>query len=195
VTPLSVAGVDLSLTSTGLARVYGGGPLAEWSVQRVESKGLATATLADRAARLSRLRETICDWVAAADLVVIEGPSFGQARQGGQHDRAGLWWLVVDDLLARGVPVAEVTPAGRMKYATGKGNSKKDDVLAAAVRRYLDVPIQGNDIADAVLLAAMGARHLGRPVEKSLPLKQLEPMDAVRWPQVTLDVLPVGSLL
>lgn len=178
---IRVVGLDLSLTSTGVAVVD---LLDEptWDVQRIESKGKATATLAERSDRLTKLRNQITKVSLGADLVVVEGPSFGQARQGGQHDRAGLWWLIVEELIFSGLPVAEVSPGGRAKYATGKGNSKKDDVLAAAVRRYPDVPILGNDIADATLLASMGSRHVGRPVEASLPLAHLAAMDAVRWP-------------
>jgi len=100
--PLEVAGIDLSLTSTGIARIcwdrdQGPGapadaPLLAWPfTRRIESKGHAKASLAQRGARLERLAIEITDEVGDAELVVIEGPSFGQTRQGGQHDRAGLW--------------------------------------------------------------------------------------------------------
>lgn len=190
-----VAGLDLSLTSTGIARVEVSGVGARvWDVTRLKSAGKADATLAQRRTRLDHLASDLVQAVGMADLVVVEGPSFGQARQGGQHDRAGLWWLVVDRLHEIGCPVAEVTPNGRAKYGTGKGNAGKDDVLTATIRRYPDVVFSGNDEADAVLLAAMGARNLGWPIEASLPAAHLAAMDAVRWPKVTVDV-PAGVLL
>lgn len=178
---MRVVGLDLSLTSTGVAVVEDGRVVV---LGRVTSTGRKDATLAERAARLDKIAARLAAEVAGADLVVVEGPSFGQQRQGGQHDRSGLWWLVVRDRFERGRGVVEVPPACRAKYATGRGNAPKDAVLAAVVRRYGDlVEVTGNDTADALLLAAMGARHLGRPLEPQLPLTHLAAMDAVHWPQ------------
>jgi crossover junction endodeoxyribonuclease RuvC len=182
---IRVAGLDLSLTSTGLAIVEATDGAFTWTVERIRSTGKAGDTLQQRADRLARLERSIGGRVLAArpDLAVVEGPSFGQASQGGQHDRAGLWWGVVKPLHQAGIPVVEVSPNGRAKYGTGKGNASKDAVLAAAIRRYLQIDITGNDEADAVLLAAMGMRHLGHPVEPSLPSAHLDAMTNVRWPE------------
>ena len=117
-----------------------------------------------------------------ADLVVIEQPAYSQSG-GSTHDRSGFWWMVVGRLLAAEVPVAEVTPGGVKKYATGSGSSGKDAVLAAVIRRYPAVAVSGNDEADALVLAAMGARWLGAPLEASLPAVNLQAMEAVRWPE------------
>lgn len=179
-----VVGLDLSLTSTGVATIvidddrrtardYTG-------VERVTSKGRKDATLWERAERLNQIVREILRLTNGADLVVLEGPSFGQARQGGQHDRSGLWWLVVDALHNTGYRVVEVPPATRARYATGKGNAAKDAVLAAVVRRYPDIDVIGNDEADALILAAMGARSLGCPID-DLPKTHVAAMDAVRW--------------
>lgn len=177
-----IVGLDLSLTSTGIATIETGDGRERRTVERVTSKGRKDATLSDRQGRLHNLRLDICLKAAKADLIVIEGPSFGQARQGGQHDRAGLWWMTVNRFHVLGFPIAEVSPASRAKYGTGKGNGAKDAVLAAVVRRYPDVEVSGNDEADALILAAMGARHLGYPIEDSLPQTHLAAMDAVAWP-------------
>ncbi len=183
---MKVVGLDLSLTSTGVAVINDG----DIALRRIRSKGTKTATLAERRDRLARIADEVP--MLDIDLVVIEGPSYGQHRQGGQHDRAGLWWLLVDMYLTAindpetGEPtrVAEVPPAVRSKYATGKGNAPKDHVLASVVRRYPDVTVDGNDTADALVLAAMGARALGQPIETSLPAAHLAAMDAVAWPDL-----------
>jgi crossover junction endodeoxyribonuclease RuvC len=186
---MKIVGLDLSLTSTGVATIETGDGHEHCTVERITSKGSKDATLYQRQARLHNLRLDICLRAGMADLVIVEGPSFGQARQGGQHDRAGLWWNVVDWLINNaeadgwGVPVAEVPPATRSRYATGKGNAAKDAVLAAVVRRYPQVEVTGNDEADALVLAAMGARHLGHPIEDSLPQTHIAALDAVRWPE------------
>jgi crossover junction endodeoxyribonuclease RuvC len=107
------------------------------------------------------------------------------AERGG---RAGFWWLVAWRLWVRGYTVVEVPPATRTRYATGRGNASKDDVLSAVIRRYPHVDVNGNDEADSLVLAAMGMRHLGRPIEPllgracALPQTHLAAMDAVTWP-------------
>lgn len=183
-----IVGLDLSLTSTGVAIIRDG----DIKVRRITSKGKATASLGERRARLSEIAWQV-PMPPGLDLIVIEGPSYGQHRQSGQHDRAGLWWLLVDMYLTTnnnpdtGEPTltVEVPPAVRCKYATGKGNAGKDAVLLAVERRYPGVKVSGNDEADALVLAAMGARWLDEPIEDYLPVKHLEAMDAVRWPKET----------
>lgn len=176
---MKVLGVDPSLTSTGLALASHGasGPLLTTCRVRVGAgRGHE---------RLRTIRTEVMQAARGADLVVIEGPAYGSAagaRQSGHHERAGLWWLLTHALWGAGVPCAVVPPNLRARYATGRGNAAKDQVLAAVIRRYPDVDIDGNDEADALVLAVMGARHLGRPLEPSLPGTHLAAMDAVPWP-------------
>ncbi|MBA3907928.1 MAG: hypothetical protein H0X35_14780, partial [Pseudonocardiales bacterium] len=151
-----VIGLDLSLTSTGIAIIDGGSV----TLHRVKSKGAKGDTLAARHVRLLRITDEtyslgIYNSTDRCSLVVIESPAFSRTT-GHMHDRSGLWWLTVDIFRMHGYPVAEVTPTARAKYATGKGNAGKDAVLAAVVRRYPDVEVSGNDEADALVLAAMG---------------------------------------
>jgi crossover junction endodeoxyribonuclease RuvC len=190
---IRVVGLDLSLTSTGIA-IVDLESVPVWDVRTIESKGKETASLDERRRRLSALREQITTCARAATLVVIEQPAYSRTV-GSMHDRSGLWWLVVDELASWGIPVAEVGPTKRAKYAAGSGTAGKDTVLLAASRRYPDVPMTGNDTADATLLAAMGARHLGHPVEKSLPAGHLAAMKDIRWPELRMVDVPVGGLL
>lgn len=173
-----VVGLDLSLTSTGIAIAEGNAV----DVQRIRStgpKGAPTDFTADRIATIAGkiLTEVTRDPV---DLIVIEGPSFGSTGNA-LHQLGGLWWHVVIELHMAGHGVAVVSPQTRAKYATGKGGAGKDEVLAAVVRRYPDVDVTGNDVADAVVLAAMGCRWLGRPVD-DLPKVNLAAMDGAKWP-------------
>lgn len=177
----AIVGLDLSLTSTGVAVLDT--TTGSRMVERITSKGKQDAGLRDRYTRLLRLSTIISDIVhdACPDLVVIEQPAFSRIT-GHQHDRSGLWWLVLHAI--GDCKIAEVAPTARAKYGTGKGNAGKDAVLAAVVRRYSDVEVEGNDDADALILAAMGARHLGAPIEDSLPIAHLAAMDSVKWPAV-----------
>lgn len=176
---MKVVGLDLSLTSTGIAYVY---PSGRGVTARVTSKGKAGATLDQRYARLQHIASSVTELIRGdLDLVVIEAPAMSRTT-GHQHDRSGLWWLVVSWLRGHSIPVAEVAPTARAKYATGRGNAAKDDVLSAVIRRYPHVDVNGNDEADALILAAMGARWLGQPLELGLSIPQISAMDKVAWP-------------
>lgn len=172
-----VIGLDLSLTSTGLAFIR---PAAPAGVQTLKSKGAKDATLAERALRLHNLARDIILAALTADVVVIEQPAYNQTG-GSHHDRSGLWWLVADALSDEELRLVEVTPQAVKKYATGKGNASKDEVLAAVVRRYPDVEVGNNNEADALVLAAIGARLAGYPIEESMPLAHLDALSKVRW--------------
>jgi crossover junction endodeoxyribonuclease RuvC len=176
----AVVGLDLSLTATGIATPYGG-------VTTVTSKGHAGASLPVRHVRLravsTHVMRKITDGTSPADdtMIVVEAPAFSRVT-GHQHDRSGLWWLVVDDLMAWGHNVVEVTPTARAKYATGKGNAGKDEVLAAVIRRYPDVDVNNNNEADALVLRAMGCDWLGAPLAE-VPKAHRAALDKVVWPE------------
>jgi crossover junction endodeoxyribonuclease RuvC len=184
-------GIDLSLTSTGLAGFKDG----QLWVHRIQTTGKKGDSLASRATRLDSILYDVtaeCLSDGDLDLAVIESPSFG-SQHGAAHDRSGLWWLVVSMLHEVGVPVAMCSPQGRAKYATGKGNSDKQQVYYAACETYKHHPAmaevtgidwrRGNDMADAVILAAMGSRYLGEKREVALMDTNLAAMDGVAWPE------------
>lgn len=170
-----VVGLDLSLTGTGVTVIDAGVHTALFG-----AKGHKTDTLQMRADRLDTLFGQIVNVIPESALILIEQPAYSRT-QGSQHDRSGLWWLIVA-YLHPFHDVVEVTPGTLKRYATGKGTATKDKVLAAVVRRYLDVEVTDNNVSDSLVLAAMGSRHLGRPIEESLPKTHLAAMDAVRWP-------------
>ncbi|MGH9250337.1 MAG: hypothetical protein ACRD0W_12560 [Acidimicrobiales bacterium] len=186
-----VVGLDLSLTSTGLALV-GDGPITTWGIQSRAPKTPRhprtgkplPPTLIQRHNRLISLATNILIVVLRPerlpDLVVVEQPAFSR-NLGSTHDRSGLWWLVVSGLYRAKVQVAEVTPNQRAKYATGKGTADKDAVILAVERRYPEARVNGNDEADALILAAMGKRWLGEPID-DMPKVHLEAFDSVAWP-------------
>ena len=180
-TDLVIVGLDLSLTSTGIAEI------------RDTKVTLSTITPGKRTGhqRLAFVSEQVTGWIydAEASLVVIEGPSYG-SDYGKAHERAGLWWLIAHSLWHNKIPYAVISPPQVKKYATGYGTgpkSGKDKVLAAVIRRYADVPVDGNDQADALVLAAMGADHLGQPLA-TMPASHRAAATAVKWPP-----LPTGQ--
>jgi crossover junction endodeoxyribonuclease RuvC len=168
-----VVGLDLSLTATGVADNSG-------AVRIIKTK----LTSHDRLRHINdAVLELVCSYHGdgrRADLVVVEGPSYG-SQGSSYHQLAGLWWLLTHSLWRAALPYAVVSPQARAKYATGKGNAGKDAVLAAVVRRYPQVEISDNNAADAWVLMAMGCDYLGEPLAE-MPAAHREALAKVAWP-------------
>jgi crossover junction endodeoxyribonuclease RuvC len=171
---LKIVGVDVSLASTGLA--------AESGLATIHTEGHKLDGLTSRNVRLRQIRDDVLDWCRGADLVVIEGPIYGKLNAGSAHDRSGLWWQIVARLLWLDIPVAEVPPANRAKYATGKGTAPKELVLIETVRRFPRFDITNNNEADALVLMAMGYDATGYPLSV-MPDKHRAALTAINWPE------------
>jgi Holliday junction resolvasome RuvABC endonuclease subunit len=154
---LKVAGLDPSLTSFGLAVIWGGPDLVPLLYR------LKTGKLRGHE-RVAFLLDEVTSMVRGCDLAVVEGAVLVAA--GGGENRlalAGLHWIVRHRLWEIGLPYAVVAPSTRAKWLTGNGGAGKDDCLVAAVKRFPRAEISGNDTADALALAAMGAAAYGQP--------------------------------
>lgn len=170
-----IVGVDFSLTSTGVCAITDGEAECITIKTRKEEQWWLFPE------RVASIAAQILEWadVTAGDQIVIETPAF-MAKSATLDKMLGGWWLLVHHLTGSiGEPPLRVTPQQVKKYATGKGNAGKDEVLAAVIRRYPDVLVTGNDQADALVLAAIGAAVLGEPFE-TLTRFQQEVVDAVR---------------
>lgn len=174
-----VAGVDPSISSTGVAVL---GPLT-CATLRIQSKPGGQ----DLAHQLARMRHQVIAVHAAVEevtpsLIVMEGPAYGSPNQMG-HMLAGFWWLLAH-ALEKVAPIAVVQPSTLKKYATGNGRASKDEMVAAAVRGFSQVRIKGNDEADALALAAMGADRFGLLYAGGFESVHQGSIASVRWPEI-----------
>jgi Holliday junction resolvasome RuvABC endonuclease subunit len=168
-----VAGLDISLTGTGIATIGG--------TTRVPTSGRRNDDLAARDARLRHITTRVLEEVGTVDLVCVEGPIKYQQPGGSTWDRAGLWWRIVSALIGRDIPVAVIPPTCRAKYATGRGNARKTAVLDAAQRRYGAI-LPTDDEADALILRAMGLDYLGQALI-AVPDTHRAGLSGCQWPQ------------
>jgi hypothetical protein len=179
-----VIGIDSSLTSLGIATPD--------SADALRWKG------SDRGHdRIEWLRTQVLDRSKAADLVVIEGPSYGSKMLPGQHELAGLWWILTHGLWRRGIPYAVASPHSRTIYATGAAFPAKDHpkdkrariakgMVHTFVAEKLGIWCEGSgryDASDAATLAAMGMHWLGYPLT-IVPASHARALDGVRWPDL-----------
>lgn len=187
-----VCGIDPSLTNTGIAVLFDGKPLVLHSIGH---GGRSGATYAQRSDRIVSQARSVVQWIddrcqgplgvlplnKRVDLVVMEGPAYGQNLPS-NHDRAGLWWGLFSAFRARKVPVAVCTPTTRAIWATGKGRADKKVVLAEVRSWWPDVKIPNHDIADAAVLALCGAVHLGDPAPFELKERHHIKLGEIAWP-------------
>jgi hypothetical protein len=166
-----VAGLDISLTSTGIATLGG--------TSTVPTTGRRKDTILQRRTRMRHILDTVLTDVGDVHLACVEGPSHHSVG-GSVWDRGGLWWLIVDGLCARDIPVAVIPPMSRAKYATGNGGSRKEAVLDAAQRRYGAILTDDNE-ADALVLRAMGLDWLGQPLTE-VPAGHRAALAGCQWP-------------
>ncbi|MFD7016052.1 hypothetical protein [Streptomyces sp. NPDC059928] len=164
-----VIGLDLSLTCTGVAG-------ADWTDHiRTKLRGDA---------RLGYLEAHVASFIKAADLVVMEGPSFGHAGPRFHEDLAGLRVLVRRYCWRQGIPYAVIPPSNLKLYATGHGNAAKGEVRSAVADRY-GVHTEGAaryDEADALTAAAAGLHWLGYPLAP-VPERNASALDGCAWPE------------
>jgi crossover junction endodeoxyribonuclease RuvC len=180
------AGLDLSLGSSGLAILNDPGegndvyttlitsrPKATGPTVEKRGKLVRTQTYGDKLLRFQQTTADIETWLDSSAVLFLEGPSYASTGQS-VHDIAGNWWTLLSRLADRGIKIHVIAPSVVKQYATGKGNAAKDHVMAAAIKRYPDIDIPGNDVADAVVLLALNLRIAGYPLEAYMPATHLK---------------------
>jgi Holliday junction resolvasome RuvABC endonuclease subunit len=165
-----VVGADLSLRSTGLGS-------ADWT-DAVRTKATMTGH-----PRLAYLMQEIGSFLKSADLVVLEGPSYGHAGQGGHEELAGLRVMVRHWLWRREIPYAVVPPSTLKLFFAGHGGASKATMRAAAERWYgrtFEGPAAADE-CDGFALAAAGYAWLGQPLV-DIPERHRAALAGCQWP-------------
>lgn len=164
---MRVLGLDLSLTATGVA--YPTGMTGTLTTSR---RGVD---------RLAWFRTQITEIITKLqpDLVVLEDYAF-HGRHAHSHELGEMGGVVRLALHDRDTRWVAVVPSSLKKYATGKGNAGKEEVLAAAIRR-LSYQGHSHDEADALWLRTMGHDALGDPLV-TVPASHRDALAKITWP-------------
>ena len=165
---MNVIAFDLSLTATGFAFTRGGG----------RSNGVMNGGKLRGAERLSVLTGRYLDILTAFpwDLILIES---GVVRSNAAFALGELHGCFKMELFERGLTPTLIAPASVKKYATGKGNAGKPEMLTAAIRR-LDYQGHDDNEVDALWMLAMGMDYLGEPLAP-VPVAQRAALAGVQW--------------
>lgn len=166
--PLTVIALDVSLSCTGVAGVG-------WTDH------IRTKLRGDE--RLAYLETEIVSFIRCADLVAMEGPSFGHAGPRFHEDLAGLRVLVRRYCHRHRIPYAIVPPSNLKLYTAGRGNATKGEVRSAIADRY-GIHTEGvgrYDQADAYGALAAASDWLGQPLAV-VPERNAKALAGVQWP-------------
>lgn len=169
-----IVAFDLSLTRSG------------WAMQ--ESHGVIVPPRGhDRGMRrIAWIRDRVLQHADGADLVVLEGYSYG-SKGSAVINLGELGGVVRLALFERRIPYVEVAPGTLKRYATGKGNAGKEEVLAAAIRR-LDFTGHDNNAADALWLWQMATDAYGLVAAAVVPAAHRAALQSVEWPALAAEV-------
>jgi len=184
----SYVGIDPSITSTGIAIIT---HLDEKTVSR-QTCLLKTPPEWDETIRLQYLRNTAKDFIRHFGWLpiigsAIEGPSLYSVNQ---KDKLGGVRGVLRVLLADlgEEPPAVIPPSSLKKFFTGKGDAKKDRMIAAAEIKWGSL---SEDEADAAGLAEFAQALYDPP--PALTRKQLEAIHGIREMSQSKPKPPTGG--
>lgn len=168
-TPQPIIGVDLSLTSTGLAL-----PKNRLEVVQPKTKGVT---------RLFAIRKEINEYIAqhSNPIIMLEGYSFAQ-RNSQAHSIGELGGVMKLSWYENDWKVVLVPPTVRAKFATGRGNASKSEVVSAvSARTGMTFDGKGaDDKCDAWILQQMGMVATGQSKVK-WPKNHLAALESVDW--------------
>ena len=142
---MKIVGIDASLTSTGIVVLN-----SDLHTETIQSKKTGPE-------RLVEIRERIKGTVNGADLVAIEGYAFARPNQAHQIGELGGVLRVM--FHEEKIKYIEAAPSAVKKFATGKGNAKKEDVVLSVYKRW-GKEFKTNDETDAFVLAKIGEAWL-----------------------------------
>lgn len=160
---MNLLALDLSLVSTGFCS---------------DKKMGIIATAEKGPKRLDLISSAISDIVKEEEIavVIIEGYSFA-SRSGQAFSIGELGGVVRTTLYRMGIPFIEIPPTCRAKFATGKGNASKNEVVSSisAKTGIIFRNPGADDQCDAWILLEMAKTYLG--------------ISSIDWPKVNKDAL------
>jgi crossover junction endodeoxyribonuclease RuvC len=166
-----IVGIDPSLTGTGICTMLTASLQFPGFTQEHQTSLIKPATKSGPE-RLIEIRDRVASFIQEADIVVIEGYSFG-SKGAGVFQTAELGGVLRVMIREQGKWMVEVAPTQLKKFATGKGNAKKEEVKLGAYKRW-GVEFKTSDETDAFCLSKIGEAILDEAARGKLTKPQRE---------------------
>lgn len=120
--------------------------------------------------RMITLIDNIMDHMQQNDFIVIEG--FGFSTQQGIQ-LGGIGWGIRMSLARRGFKYIEVAPGQLKKFATGKGNTKKENMILPIYQKWR-FEHSSDNVRDAYVLAQIGRALVRKKVSSQYQKEVIE---------------------
>lgn len=91
--------------------------------------------------------------LSEGDIICIEGFSYGSKGKG-VSTQYGIGWLIRAELIRNGYTYIDIPPTSVKKFATGKGNTKKDEMVLPIYKKW-GFEHSSDNVRDAYVLAQM----------------------------------------
>lgn len=101
--------------------------------------------------RFMDIADKIINQLKKGDVICIEGFSYGSKGKG-VSTQYGIGWLIRAELIRNGYTYYEVSPSAVKKFATGKGNTKKDEMVLPIYKKW-GFEHSSDNVRDAYVLA------------------------------------------
>lgn len=168
--PDTYLGLDPSLTAFGVA-AYGGGLEQTWLLK---PKGRGVDRLLDVSYQLSDLFSAVSRTHRIAD-VAVEDTVRASHSASALGELAGVVKMTCHTRLESPAKYPlKVPPATLKKFATGKGNARKPEVIVSVYKKWGQELIDDN-LADAYVLARMASGHADLAYEKDVLARLSDP--------------------
>lgn len=168
---MMILGIDPSLTGTGLVKLDERGHIVCTRVLRSDKAGIE---------RVIDIERDLADELDGVEVAAIEGYAFG--AQASREALAELSGVLKRRLHLSGVMWVIAPPASVKKFATGRGNAKKDEMRLAVYKKWgLDEKaLKTADEVDAYVLARIALAVAKRCTGRTQGLLKYE-QDALKW--------------
>jgi crossover junction endodeoxyribonuclease RuvC len=110
--------------------------------------------------RFMDIAKTVMKYITEHDVICIEGFSYS-SRGAGVSVQYGIGWILRAELIKAGLNYYEVPPSSVKKFATGKGNAKKDELVLPIYKRW-GFEHESDNVRDAFVLAQIAQALLGQ---------------------------------
>lgn len=181
IAPKKIMGLDLSLTSPGMAVLQANGT----KIQLLDYLNIKTSANEHWFTRRQKISLTIQDFVTKhhPEVIFIENYSYGSRN--GRELAGEVHGIVIYDLINKGFSQDNIyrviSPTQLKKFIVRKGNATKEQVVES-INTLFDLELKKNqdDIADAIGIAFIGyCMFYFQEVEQFLDKQQLEVMNKI----------------
>lgn len=152
---MKYVGIDPS-TKTGIVEISENGQVITYEIKPISTKDPS---------RFIEIADEVCYFLPnerEETVICIEGFAYG-ARGKGVSTQYGIGWTIRMELIKKGYRYIDIPPTVVKKFATGKGNAKKDAMVLPIYKHWGFEHISDN-VRDAYVLAQIARALDGQGV-------------------------------